>query len=150
MYDERDYNHLVSDSIYFYSYKTYETDTIETDSEGYYGFYATLRDGLDIPNGATRITEVQLFGYGETQLVFHKNEQLSVGLNDKDTIYIDFSTLEELNDNDENAPYTCLQQNNDEFKFVLTSITGHVWSDNDSVNIAEIDGYLFQLNNITK
>ena len=148
MYNESDYNYLVADSVSFYMYWTNDAvDTIEVD--GYYGFYATLHDGLDIPDGATRITEIELYGYGDSPLVFHKDEQLPVGLNDKDTIYIDYPTIKKLNDNNGNIPYSELPHNHDGFKFILTELTGRI-SDNDSINIAEIDGYLFQLNNKTK
>ncbi len=149
MYDANDYKYLAADSIYFYTYKAYDGVNVDTiTAEGYYGFFSTLHDGIDIPDGATRITEVQLFGYENSTLIFHKNEQLPIGLNEKDTIYIDFPTLEKLNNNCENIPYSELPQNHHGFKFILTELTGHI-NDNDSINIAEIDGYIFQLNNIT-
>ena len=145
MYDSNVYNHLAADSIYFYSYKLYD-DEVDTINVGdYYGFYTTLSDGIDVPIGATRITEVAIYGYGDTPLIFHRNGQLPVEIADGDTIYIDFPTLRMLNNHD-NSPYTGLPQNRDDFKFVLTELTGHV-GDNDSVNIAEISGYLFNLKN---
>lgn len=145
MYDSNAYNHLAADSIYFYSYKLYD-DEVDTINVGdYYGFYATLSDGIDVPIGATRITKVAIYGYGDTPLIFHRNGQLPVEIADGDTIYIDFPTLKMLNNHD-NSPYTGLPQNRDDFKFVLTELTGHV-GDNDSVNIAEISGYLFNLEN---
>lgn len=145
MYDSNAYNHLAADSIYFYSYKLYD-DEVDTINVGdYYGFYATLSDGIDVPIGATRITKVAIYGYGDTPLIFHRNGQLPVEIADGDTIYIDFPTLKMLNNHD-NSPYTGLPQNRDDFKFVLTELTGHV-GDNDSVNIAEISGYLFNLKN---
>ena len=145
MYDSNVYNHLAADSIYFYSYKLYD-DEVDTINVGdYYGFYTTLSDGIDVPIGATRITEVAIYGYGDTPLISHRNGQLPVEIADGDTIYIDFPTLRMLNNHD-NSPYTGLPQNRDDFKFVLTELTGHV-GDNDSVNIAEISGYLFNLKN---
>ncbi len=152
-YDTADYNHLVADSIYFYYYKIYYgagADTVVADVEGYYAFYASLGNGFDIPDGVTRITEVQLYGYNsDSQLVFHRNGQLPVGLNASDTIYIDFPTLKMLNSDYAITPYDKLPQNRDDFKFVLTELNGSA-GDNDSVNITEISGYLFNLNNIHK
>lgn len=149
MYDANDYNCLAADSIYFYTYKAYDGVSVDTiEAEGYYSFFSTLRDGINIPDGATRIAEVQLLGYKDSTLIFHKSEQLPIGLNERDTIYIDLPTLKKLNDNCENIPYSELPQNHYGFKFILTELEGRI-SDNDSVNIAEIDGYIFQLNNIT-
>lgn len=141
-YDSDDYSDLVAGSIYFYSYKTYDYD-VSVDTLGYYSYYATLYDGIDIPTEARRITEVRLHGYGDSSMSFHVDEQLPVALNGKDTIYIDYPTMRKLNDDNSGTPYTELRQNREGFKFVLTGLTGEVGS-NDSIIISEINGYLFE------
>ena len=146
MYDSKAYSHLAADSIYFYSYKLYD-DEVDTINVGdYYGFYATLSDGIDIPADATRITEVEIHGYDDSaRLAFSRDERLPVEVAEGDTIYIDFPTLDQLNDADYNtSPYTELPQNHDGFKFVLTEIAGRM-GDNDSIHIGTIRGYLFNI-----
>ena len=150
MYDSRAYSHLVADSIYFYSYKLYDDEVDTINAGDYYGFYATLSDGIDIPVGATSITEVEIHGYNDTSLAFSRNERQPVEIAEGDTIYIDFPTLNKLDDTDYNtSPYTGLPQNRDNFKFVLTQITGNM-GDNDSIYISTIRGYLFNIKDTIK
>lgn len=146
MYSGNDYNHLAADSIPFYCYKTY--DSVYTDEGNYYNFYATLTDGIDIPNGAIRVTEINIHNYTNSKWgIFPKHQTQPIALNENDTIYIDFATLQHLNIDTTGMPYTELTQNNDNFKFILTSISATV---NDSIDIYQINGYLFQLKNNDK
>ena len=146
MYSGNDYNHLAADSIPFYCYKTY--DAVYTDEGNYYNFYATLTDGIDIPNGAIRLTEINIHNYTNSKWgIFPKHQTQPIALNENDTIYIDFATLQHLNIDTTGMPYAELTQNNDNFKFILTSISATV---NDSIDIYQINGYLFQLKNNDK
>ena len=140
MYGNNSYDHLVADSVKFYIYESF--DTVYTEGD-YYGFYTTLENGIDIPDGATHITEVDVYDYSNVS--FLKDEAIPIALNNSDTVYIDFATLRQLNTKESyGEPYTGLPQNSNSFKFILTSISATV---GDSICISQIKGYLFQLNN---
>lgn len=138
-YNNSKFNRLVADSINFYDYRLYYSDDT---NYTYHHFNVRPEDkAIAIPHGATHMAKIALYDYEELP-TGPTEQQLHVGLNDTDSVYIDLATINKLDSAD--APYYKLRQNHNDFKFVLMGLSTTV---SDSIVINHIDGYLFKLNN---